>query len=180
MSWKSYATVSGATLLAGWLASGQPSNTPAGAQATRTPATPSSSSIARASTDIELQAMRLQARLRAEREYTQPARDPFRFAPRRPAAAVGDREPLATEATTPPPVDTTPPAPKVSLSGVAEDAVDGRTLRTAVLSSPAGVLIVREGEEILGYYRVGRIESDAVELVAIGSGTTTRLTLGAH
>lgn len=179
MSWKSYATVSGATLLAGWLASTEPSNAPAGAQATRTPAPPSSSSIASASTDIELQAMRLQARLRPEREYAQPARDPFRFAPRRQAPAVVGREPLVAGTTPPPPVDVTPPAPQVSLSGVAEDAVDGRTLRTAVLSSPAGVLIVREGEEILGYYRVGRIESEAVELVAIGSGTTRRLTLGA-
>jgi hypothetical protein len=72
-----------------------------------------------------------------------------------------------------------PPAPRVSLSGVAEDQIDGRPLRTAVLSSPTGVLIVREGEEILGYYRVDRIESDAVELVAIGSGMTRRLALGA-
>jgi hypothetical protein len=177
VSWKSYATVSGATLLAGWLASPSPSNAPAGAQATR--ATPSSSSVASESTDIELQAMRLQARLRPGREYAQPARDPFRFAPRRPAAAVADRQPLIAEATPPPAMDVTPPAPRVSLSGVAEDEVDGRTLRTAVLSSPTGVLIVREGEEILGYYRVGRIESEAVELVAIGSGTTRRLMLGA-
>jgi hypothetical protein len=76
-------------------------------------------------------------------------------------------------------VDVSPPAPQLSLSGVAEDEVDGRTARTAILSSPAGVLIVREGEEILGYYRVGRIESEAVELIAVGSGSTRRLTLGA-
>ena len=77
-----------------------------------------------------------------------------------------------------PVADAVPPAPRVSLSGIAEDQVDGRTQRTAVLSALGGVLLVREGEEILGYYRVGRIEAEAVELVAVRDGTTTRLTLG--
>ena len=121
--------------------------------------------------------MRLQARLRPEREYAQPVRDPFRFAPRR-AAGLAERQPAVAAAPPPPPVEVLPPAPRVLLAGVAEDEVDGRTVRTAVLSAPTGVLIVREGEEILGYYRVGRIESDAVELVAIDSGQRRRLTLG--
>jgi hypothetical protein len=180
MNWKSYAAVSGATVLAGWLASAPPSNAPSSAQSpqTRTPPRPTGAA-ADAPIDIELQAMRLQARLRPEREYAQPVRDPFRFVPRRAIGAVAEREPDVVAAPLPPAADVVPPAPRVSLSGVAEDQIDGRPLRTAVLSSPTGVLIVREGEEILGYYRVERIESDAVELVAIGSGMTRRLALGA-
>lgn len=172
MTWKSYAAVSGATVLAGWLASAPPSNAPAGTQA---PAAPPPSPVSNAPTDIELQAMRLQARLRPERAYAEPARDPFRFAPRRSPLAAAEGEPSAAGAR-PTPVEAAPPGPAVSLSGIAEDQVDGRTERTAVLSSPAGVLLVREGEEILGLYRVGRIDSEAIELVAIGDGTTTRLT----
>ncbi len=181
MTWKSYAVVSGATVLAGWLASAPPSNAPAAARSVQSPATPRRSSppAAGAPTDIELQAMRLQARLRPEREYAQPGRDPFRFAARRTPGPAAEREEPIAEPPPPPPVNLAPPAPVVSLSGVAEDQVDGRTVRTAVLSSPAGVLLVREGEEILGYYRVGRIESEAVELVPIGQGSPRRLTLGA-
>ena len=48
--------------------------------------------------------------------------------------------------------------------------------RTAILSSPSGVLLVREGDVVLGDYRVGRIESEAVELVKT-DGSTLRLTL---
>jgi hypothetical protein len=173
MTWKSYAAVSGATVLAGWLASTEPSNAPSAVQA---PSARPSPPAAPGPTDIELQAMRLQARLRPEREYPEPARDPFRFAARREAAArVEPAEPAAEPP--PPPIEAAPRAPAVSLSGVAEDQVDGRTVRTAVLSSPAGVLLVREGEEILGFYRVDRIEADAVALVAIGDGASRRLTL---
>lgn len=172
MNWKSYAAVSGATVLAGWFASTPPSNAPAGAPA---PSAPQPAAAANAPTDIELQAMRLQARLRAERAYAEPSRDPFRFAPRREPAA--ERDQPAADAPPAPVVDAAPPGPMVSLSGIAEDQVDGRTQRTAVLSSPGGVLLVREGEEILGYYRVGRIEAEAVELISLSDGTLLRLSL---
>jgi hypothetical protein len=174
MHWKSYAAVSGATVLAGWLASAPPSNAPAAVQAPAAQRQPSAD--ANAPTDIEMQAMRLQARLRAERAYAEPGRDPFRFAPRRqPAAPVESAEAIGESSA--PPVNTAPPAPAVSLAGIAEDLVDGRTVRTAVLSSPAGVLLVREGEQILGYYRVGRIEAEAVELISLSDGTLLRLSL---
>lgn len=175
MNWKSYTVVSGATVLAGWLASTPPSTAPAAVQAPGAEPPPAES----VPTDIEMQAMRLQARLRAERTYVAPSRDPFRFAPRRqPAApAVGDQSVAALPG--PRAVDAVPAAPRVTLAGIAEDQVDGRTQRTAVLSTPAGVLLVREGEEILGYYHVARVEAEAVELVALGDGTTARLMIGA-
>jgi len=175
MNWKSYAVVSGATVLAGWFASAPPSNTPAGAQAT---VSRTAQPAAAAPSDIEREAIRLQARLRDGRAFIAPARDPFRFAARREAAAAPGLEGPVAEPTAAP-VETAPAGPRVSLSGVAEDQVDGRTERTAILSAPGGILLVREGEEILGYYRVGRIEAEAVEITAIGDGTTRRLTLGA-
>jgi hypothetical protein len=39
------------------------------------------------------------------------------------------------------------------------------------------VLLVKEGEEILGRYRVARIGSDAVELLSLEDGATLRLLL---
>jgi hypothetical protein len=186
MTWKSYAAVSGATVLAGWLASAQPSNAPAGAPSpqTRSGSDPrvarggqTRMTAANAPTDIELQAMRLQARLRPGREYPQPMRDPFRFAARRTAAAPIEGDRIADASAPPAPANPPPPAPTVSLSGIAEDQVDGRPVRAAVLSTPVGVLIVREGDEILGFYRVARIEPDAVELVATGDGATRRISL---
>jgi hypothetical protein len=128
-------------------------------------------------TDIEQQATRLQSRLRAERAYSEPQRNPFRFAAQEAAdAELVDRGPIPELPTEP--GDLGPTAPAVTLAGIAEEEVDGRAQRTAILSSPMGVLLVREGEEILGYYRVTRIESDAVEVVGLADGITLRLPLG--
>src|SRR5919109_4085403 len=106
MNWKSYAAVSGATVLAGWLAS--PSNAPSTAQSPRTPTSPRSSPATSAPTDIELQAMRLQARLRSDREYAEPMRDPFRFATRRASAPIAEREPPVAAPPPSSPVDVSP------------------------------------------------------------------------
>ena len=129
-----------------------------------------------AATDIEQQAARLQLRLRSVREYAEPQRDPFRFAAR-PQRVVRD-EPAFVPATPIEPVEPVPTGPRITVSGIAEEQVDGRVQRTAVLSSPMGVLLVREGEDVLGYYRVSRIEAEAVEFVALGDGTSVRMTLG--
>ena len=71
----------------------------------------------------------------------------------------------------------TPPLapPAVSLSGIAEDRIEQRVERTAILSSPAGVLLVHEGDDVLGQYRVTKIESEAVEFVKLSDGGTLRL-----
>ena len=66
----------------------------------------------------------------------------------------------------------------VSLAGIAEDEIDdpggSRIERTAILSTPDGVLLVREGDDVLGLYRVVTIESGAVELER-ADGTTFRI-----
>jgi hypothetical protein len=174
VTWKSYAVVSGATVLAGWLASTPPSNAPESAvSARRLPATPRDLPAS----DIEREAERLQVRVRREVEYAEPQRNPFRFGTGRADADRGGDIPYA--APPPPPAvvaPVAPPPPPVTLSGIAEDQDGQRVERTAILSSPSGVLLVHEGDPVLGDYRVSRIEAEAVELVKT-DGSTLRLTL---
>ena len=121
--------------------------------------------------------MRLQSRLRAERAYSAPQRDLFRFADREAAGSdLAERGPIPELPTEP--VDLGPTAPALTVAGIAEEQLDSRVERTAILSSPMGVLLVREGEEILGYYRVTRIDAEAVELAGLADGVSLRLTLG--
>ena len=169
MTWKSYAAVSGVTVLAGWLASTPPASAPTAgvpslAQASSRRAAPPS--------DIEREAARLQARVRREAAYAQPRRNPFRFGAARSTASpeVDVPEVAAENILTP-----TPEPPPVSLSGIAEDRIEQRVERTAILSSPAGVLLVHEGDDVLGQYRVTKIESEAVEFVKLSDGGTLRL-----
>ena len=177
MTWKVYATVSGATVLAGWLASAPPANAPDGASTAPSQAV---SRRATAPSDIEREALRLQARGRREATYSQPERNPFRFSAGRPIARLGGDVPAPPYDTPgvagPPPPPVSPP-PRVSLSGIAEDQVGQRLERTAILSSPDGVLLVHEGDDVLGQYRVATIESEAVELVKLSDGATLRLSL---
>jgi hypothetical protein len=172
MTWKSYAAVSGATVLAGWLAS-SPSLAPTGSPVPVVRQSPVAASL---SSDIVAQADRLQAGIQRERAYARPERNPFRFNASRSGAVA--REPAPVPDNLPPvPQPVLPAGPRMSLSGIAEDQVDGRPVRTAILSTPADVLLVKEGEEILGRYRVARIGSDAVELLSLEDGATLRLLL---
>ncbi len=172
MTWKAYATVSSATVLAGWLAASPPVNTPTG---TTSPARSPRAQDASAASDIEAQAERLRTGLQGERNYTAPQRNLFRFEQRSEVGPELVERGTAFEPEPVPEAVATPPPP-MSLSGIAEDQVNGAISRTAVVSSPAGVELVREGDELLGY-RVARIESDAVELVRTSDGSTRRLTL---
>lgn len=183
MTWKAYAAVSGATVLAGWVVSAPPpANVPA---AGATPPARQSQATA-APSEIEREAARLAVRLRRETAYTRPARDPFRFGAA--GLRVGEApDPVGYSAGIAGPADAAPagavpdpqqPAPLVSLAGIAEDQVDGpdgpRVERTAVLSAPDDVLLVREGDEVLNLYRVVSIESEAVQLEH-ADGTTLHL-----
>jgi hypothetical protein len=175
MTWKTYAAVSGATVLAGWIASSPPANAPATSASGQRRGAPAANR-APAGSDIEEQAARLQARLRQETEYQAPARNPFRFGSREVTrSATSER----TEAPAPvePVLPALPPPPPIRLSGIAEDGPADRIERTAVLSVPAGVLLVREGDVVLGQYRVARIEAGAVELTDASGGPAVRLTL---
>jgi hypothetical protein len=179
MTWKSYAVMSGATVLAGWLASSPPANAPENAVTT---ASPQAASRDGGVTDIAREAERLQVRLRREVVYGEPQRNPFRFGSARPSRAGGGDLPVRAEVVEEAPVAEVrdapaPQPPQVTLSGIAEDQDGERTVRTAILSSPSGVLLVHEGDVVLGRYRVGGIESGAVSLVNLADGTTLRVAL---
>ena len=175
MNWKSTALVSGVTLLAGWLAAERPTPPTASIAPVSTSQSPQT---AAATFDIERQAMRLQTRTRQEAEFSEPDRNLFQFrrqASARPSAP-GPGPPAA-----PPPVEIAlpppPPPPRVGLSGIATDLVGERTVRTAVLSTESGVLLVREGDDVLGQYRVVTIGEDGVELTRLSDQTPLRLSL---
>jgi hypothetical protein len=63
----------------------------------------------------------------------------------------------------------------MSLAGVAADIVDGITVRTAIVSTPSGGQMVKEGDELEPGYRVSSVEDEAIELVG-GDGVPRRLT----
>lgn len=109
--------------------------------------------------------------MRAETSYSQPGRDPFRFVASKPAPLPFRPPPHVVEA----PAPVTPPPPLVTLAGIATDRVNGTMQRTAVLSTPANVLIVREGDVVGGLYRVVAIEEESVELEATGDGSRRTL-----
>ena len=48
---------------------------------------------------------------------------------------------------------------------------------TAIMSTPSGVQLVKEGESVLSRYRVSRVSADVVELVDLLDGSTHRLAL---
>ena len=174
MNWKSTALLSGVTLMATWMAAAPQVRQPLSSAPSAPPAaTPS----ADAATDIVREADRLRARLQAVAEYHQPSRNPFRFDARAPEARSSRSVDYVPPA---PAVDATPAVPsgpQMSLSGIAEDASTGQMIRTAIISTPQDLLLVKEGDTIGGEFTVARIVSDAVELTRISDNSVVRLPL---
>lgn len=173
MNWKYTALVSGATVIATWLASAPTVRSPlATAGAPLHPAAQSADAAA----DIVRQADRLHARLNAAVAYSQPARNPFRFSER-------DQRALEGAASIPPaPVESLtafPQAPtlRFTLSGIAENSVDGKVVRTAIISMPNDVVLVKEGDPVAGQYKVTSIAEDSIELTRLADDVAVRLAL---
>ncbi len=170
MNWKSTAVVTISTALVGWLASPHPRTLePTVVAQPARAAQPSSIS------EIEQQAARLQARLRAESTFREPSRDPFRFEERR----TQDTRPRLSVQDIPESREIAPVSrpPLFTLSGLATDVVDGVTQRTAILSAPDGVVLVREGETVGGLFQVAKIEDESVDLVRVADGEVLHLRL---
>jgi hypothetical protein len=122
---------------------------------------------------IDLRGAALAAEIERLHERLRPAATPehnrnlFQFAAR--AAA-----PLPVVA--PPPVAPLPPPPvelPFKLIGIAEDSGS----RTAILSSPAQLLMVKDGDLVASKYRVSAISADSIELSDTADGSTRRLAL---
>jgi len=65
----------------------------------------------------------------------------------------------------------------LKLAGIAEDEGPEGAVRTAIISAPGQLLLVKEGETIVQRYRVTKISSDVVELVDLGDNSIRRLAL---
>jgi len=170
MNWKSTVLVSGAGLVAtvfGWV------STPTLPQRNPAPsAIPVAKPTASAAADIQHEAARLQSRLVPEPTYRQPSRNPFRFGLRvTPRAADRPTVPVQEPAIVLPPA---PVRPTIKLRGIASDMVDGAIQRTAIITTDAGLMLVREGEAA-GAYRVTKIEDESVELTGPDGALTLTL-----
>jgi hypothetical protein len=175
MTWKSTAVLSAAGLFATWLASAPPLRPPLPAASTP----PSAARTEAAAAEIQEQASRLHVRVQEAVAYQEPSRNPFRFSARihaRPAPVGTSSARLQPEGE---PVTSLPARPTlpIALSGIAQDTVEGRTVRTAIISTPDGVQLLKEGEMLAGQYKVAAIGADAVELVRVSDGSTVRLGL---
>ena len=171
MDWKSTAVISGAGILATWFFSMPPTQAPAA-----TPVRAARAASAAAPTvDIEKEAERLQVHVRPQAQYSAPSRNPFRFGSgpsRNVARPTVDVAPPPAVPAAPLP----PPVPTLTLDGVASDSTNGQEQRTAIIHTDAGVVLVKEGDELAGY-RVGKIAADAVELTRVSDGSILRLGL---
>ena len=148
--------------LAAWLAAASTSGV------RRTPPfVAKSSAIDRRGAALAAEIERLHERLRptAAPEYN---RNLFQFAPRA-VAPLPVAAPPPVAALVPP----TPVEPPFKLIGIAEDS----GTRTAILSSPAQLLMVKDGDPVSSKYRVRDISADAIELSDTTDGSILRLTL---
>jgi hypothetical protein len=172
MTWKLYAVVSAGAFVATYLVSAPKTELAQSRASTAPAATVPSPRASAAASEIEALADSLHVRLHSDAVFQTPRRDPFHFQARaqRPAAFVPP--PAAVVADAPP-----PPLPVLSLSGIASDVLNGKPQRSAVISLPAGVLIVREGESVAGLYTVVAIGEDAIDLLSSADGSRRTLRL---
>jgi hypothetical protein len=164
MNWKSTVLVSGVGVVATWMASVTPPAPHATAPRDRPAATTGAADL---SAEIVQEAERLTARLHPPVAYQEPARNPFRFEHARPAElSLAEPEPAA------PPLGDMPrtQAPPVTLAGIAEDITESGVVRTAILSAPGDVLLVKEGDTVAGQYKVTAITATAVSLTRESDG----------
>lgn len=167
MTWKAYAAVSGAGVLATYLGLGRPAIAPE-----RVATEPNAAPVAtRPAIDIQREALRLN-RVAPDHGFQEPGRDPFRFASR-PARATRASQ---LEEAPPPPQVAAPEPPPIRLSGITTRTVEGQRQRTAILITPQGVTEAREGDAVVSGYSVTRIQDDSVELTG-PDGVIRRLML---
>jgi hypothetical protein len=157
--------VGGGGILATWLAvspnSGVPVNSPA--TVVRRPAA--------ASQPEELNAQAARLRVRRDATTLGPStRNPFRF-------SSPKREPQPTredvvETVAAPAAPTGPPAPLLTLAGVAQKA----GTRTGIITGGGQIYLVGEGDSVAGLYTVVKVDPEAVVL-RDASGAEQRLVL---
>jgi hypothetical protein len=172
MTWKSTA-VAGAATLTAWLASYAP---PTRSAASRS-SVPTVARTEIAAAEIQREADRLHARLAEVGAYRDPARNPFRFGARRIRPQAQPVEPTLTVEDVPSESAEEPPTLRLTLAGIAEEKVGDEIVRTAIISTPSDVLLVKVGEPVDDRFTVAAVGTDAVELVRTDTGASVRLVL---
>src|SRR5688500_7777510 len=162
MTWKSTAAASGLMLVATWLAS----HAPVGGPREPSLVAPSAAHTETAAAEIQREAARLHDRLQQVAAYKLPARNPFRFGSRPPRAVPADAANVIENAP-PPIVEPQVPTLRIMLSGVGEDVAGEEVTRTAIISTPDDVYMVKVGETIGDVYKVTNITADSVELARV-------------
>lgn len=171
MTWKTTAGASGLMLVATWLAS----HSPVGGPRQPPSAAPSAAHTESASAEIQREADRLHDRLQQAAAYREPSRNPFRFGAPRPPARPAPAEPAITIEEMP--AAPAPATPRLTLSGIAEDVAGEQVVRTAIISSPETLHLVKVGDVVGEMYRVAVITADGVELVRLDDQSVVRLSL---
>jgi hypothetical protein len=127
--------------------------------------------------ELAVEVARLHERLRPTATPRRPGRNLFSF-----QAAAARAVPVAPLVVTPAPALVEAPAAPAAqiplkLAGIAEDAGPEGPVRTAIISAPGQLFLVKEGETVMMRYRITRISADVVELVDLGDNSVRRLAL---
>jgi hypothetical protein len=127
--------------------------------------------------DLDRAAVRLQATRGVNgTARSTPTRNPFQFEAVRPRAIAPPKRADATAALAALAPMMLPPAlPQVTLVGLVDREVNGRMVRTAVLSFGGRLHYVEAGSRLGGAYEVVSVEPNAVDLLALDTNTTRRL-----
>jgi hypothetical protein len=173
MTWKSTTVAGLATVAATWVASYAPAGRPTGSPSTA----PTVAQTETVAAQIQQEADRLHARLAQVGAYRDPRRNPFQFNARRSARQAPRPEPVVTIEDLADEPSPAPPTLRITLAGIAEDTVGGEQVRTAIVSTPDDVLLVKVGDAIGDQFTVAAIGADAIELVRTDTGATVRLAL---
>jgi hypothetical protein len=146
-----------ALVAAAWMALGHGLQAPrSSAPSVRTPAPDQGDPVGNG---LGERARRLRAFIESPPLRAPVRRNPFTFppAPRRTAAA-------AVDTVVPPGPPQAEPRSELVLSGIAEDADGGVTVRTAVIVAAGQLVFAREGDRVLARFVVQRIAADAVQI----------------
>jgi len=130
--------------------------------------------IVREIDDLDRAAARLTARLATHAPTGAPARNPFQFVVAHPKPAPKPTPAAALAAVTPAFI-LPPPLPAVTLVGLVDREVNGRMVRTAVLSFGGTLHYVEAGERLGSAYEVVAVGQNAVDLLALDTQTPRRL-----
>jgi hypothetical protein len=133
--------------------------------------------VVREISDLDRASVRLQsARGVNGAALAAPTRNPFEFEAVRPRASAAPKRTDATAALAALAPMLLPPAlPQVTLVGLVDRQVDGRMVRTAVLSFGGRLHYVEAGSRLGAAYEVVAVEGNAVDLLALDTNTPRRL-----